>query len=387
MSRAPHATIVGGGVIGLSIAWELAGRGFRVTLIESDEIGRGTSRAGTGILPAANLDRATDPIDRLRGLSHRLFPQWIESLQSITGIDCGFRRCGGWYLADTRGEQAAMLGMTGYWDELGIDCQPVPLDRLSEREPFLTAWADRSPHASAWWVEDECQIRPPRYLRALHQACLDAGVEMIEHAPVSDLRTCEDSTEVLAGDRWHRSDAVIVCAGAWTGRVASCLRLEVGLVPIRGQILLLKTPTPLLHGVVNVGHRYIVCRDDGNTLVGSCEEEVGFELGTTEPVLDSLREFAMGLIPDLASAEPIDAWSGLRPLTFDGFPMIGRVPGTGNVYVAAGHYRSGLHLSPGTAVVLADLLEGRQPQISIESFGVGKQQSESFAAVEAAHQR
>lgn len=383
MSQPKHVTIVGGGVIGLSLAWELAQRGFRVTIVERDRVGRATSWAGTGILPPANLERATDPIDQLRGLSHQLFPQWIDRLESITGIDCGFRRCGGWYLADTRGEQAAMLGMKGYWDELGIACQPLSLDELCQREPSLSSWARRSEQVSAWWVEDECQLRPPRFLQALDQACRAEGVEFIEQAEVADIRQRDGASEILVGDRWLGSDAVIVGAGAWSGQVAASLRLEISLVPIRGQILLLKSATPLLHSVVNVGHRYMVCREDGHTLVGSCEEEVGFQLGTTDTVLGSLREFAVELVPELSSAAEVTAWSGLRPATFDGFPMIGRVPCAENIYVAAGHFRSGLHLAPATAVVMADLLEGRQPRVSIDSFGVGKQQSEPAATVEA----
>jgi len=163
--------------------------------------------------------------------------------------------------------------------------------------------------------------------------------------------------------------------------VAKSLRLESSIVPIRGQMLLLKTQSPLLKSVINVGHRYIVCRGDGFTLVGSCEEETRFELGTTKDMLDLLKQFAFSLVPELEFAQYVNAWSGLRPLTFDGFPMIGRVPDTSNLYVAAGHFRSGLHLSPGTAVTLADLLTNRTPQVSLEPFRVGKQQSGSTPSV------
>ena len=156
--------------------------------------------------------------------------------------------------------------------------------------------------------------------------------------------------------------------------MAQC-RINPRNVPIRGQMLVLQTESPLLNSVVNVGNRYIVCRDDGTTLVGSCEEETGFNLGTTEWMLDSLREFANSIVPELKSAQRVDAWSGLRPMTFDGFPMIGPVPQAPNLYVAAGHFRSGVHLSPGTAVALADLMTNRRPQVSLDAFRVGKQQS------------
>ena len=375
MNKQHHALIVGGGVVGLSIAWELARRERRVTLLERDRIGQATSRAGAGILPAANFEKSTDAIDQLRGLSHGLFPCWTEELESTTGIDCGFRRCGGWYLADTKGEKASMQGMTHYCDELGIECESVSSQSLAEREPALASWIRHNSDASAWFFPSECQIRPPRYLRALEQGCRIAGAELVENAAVTDIQSTDNGVRTFDGDRWHSSDSIVVCGGAWTGRIAKSLQLDSSIVPIRGQMLLLKTDSPLFRSIVNVGHRYVVCRDDGYTLVGSCEEETGFNLGTTDAMLRSLRSFAVSLVPELESAQHVDAWSGLRPMTFDGFPMIGRVPGTSNVFVAAGHFRSGLHLSPGTAVSIADLIDGKQPRISLESFRVGKQQS------------
>jgi glycine oxidase len=142
-------------------------------------------------------------------------------------------------------------------------------------------------------------------------------------------------------------------------------------------MLLLKTPVALSQRVINVGQRYLVFRQDGHILVGSCEEETGFELATTASMLQSLREFAVGVIPELKKAETVSSWSGLRPMTFDGFPMIGRVPGCNHVYVAGGHYRSGLHLSPATAMVITDLIFGRTPTIPLNAFRVGKQQTAS----------
>jgi glycine oxidase len=204
-------------------------------------------------------------------------------------------------------------------------------------------------------------------------------VELIENSAVTDIRATDHRAEAQVGDRWHPSDSIIVCSGAWTGQVAKSIGLERSIIPIRGQMLLLKTESPVCQSVINVGQRYVVCRDDGYTLVGSCEEEVGLELGTTVTMLRSLRDFAVSLIPELEFAQQVDAWSGLRPVTFDGFPMIGRAPGTSNLYVAAGHFRSGIHLSPGTAVILADLITGQQPPVSTDSFRVGKQQSQNVS--------
>ena len=327
----------------------------------------------SGILPAANMETATDPLDQLRGLSHRLFPEWVAELQSVTGVDSGYRRCGGWYLADTPGEHASMVGMTQYWNELSIQCESVSLGELTDRERALRPSAGRK--TTAWFLPDECQVRPPHYLRALHLACQAGGVETITDAVVGDVRWGSHSAAVQVRGRWMECDRAVVCGGAWSGSVAARLRLQSSVVPVRGQILLLKTEVPLLKSVVNVGHRYLVCREDGHTLVGSCEEEVGFQNGTTDAMLSSLADFAIGLVPGLADAPRVGGWSGLRPMTFDGFPMIGRLPDSENVFVAAGHFRSGIHLSPATAVVLADSMGGDPPVVDIDSFSVGKQQS------------
>jgi glycine oxidase len=369
-----HVTIVGGGVIGLAIAWELARREFRVTVLERGEVGHGTSWAAAGILPAASLGRTTDAIDELRGLSHQMFPKWTTELQAITGIDSEFNRCGGLFLAETAGERASLVGMTSYWDDLGIACESLSSKALVEREPGLSLWADRFPNSSAWWVPDECQIRPPRYLQALEAACRIASVEICENANVDDVEFADHPRVRVNGD-WTSSDTLVLCGGVWTGQISDRLQLESSLVPVRGQMLLLKTDVPVVSSVVNVGHRYIVCRKDGYTLVGSCEEEKGFELGTSDDMLDSLRKFANQLVPTLEDAQPCDSWSGLRPMTFDGFPMIGRLPNSQHVYVAAGHFRSGLHLSPGTAVAVADLIMGQTPPICLDAFRIGKQQS------------
>lgn len=374
--------VVGGGAIGLAVAWEMARRGDRVTLLEREKhAGKGTSWAAAGILPPANLQSATDPIDRLRGLSHDLYPDWCDQLMAATGIDPGFRRCGGWYLADTPGERASMIGMTDYWRDLQMECQRVDSRELIEREPNLSAQKHLSDNLDAWWVPDECQIRCPDYLSALTAACRNSGVEIVCGTEVEDIRWNSKLAGVRSGGRWLESDRVVLCGGVWTGRIASLLKLQRSLVPVRGQIVLFKTAHPLLRSVVNVGHRYVLCRDDGHTLIGSCEEEVGFQLGTTDEMLESLRQFAFDLVPKLSDATMTDAWSGLRPMTFDGFPMIGRLPESENVFVAAGHFRSGIHLSPGTAVTLCDLMTGQTPSVDLDSFRIGKQQSNNADTV------
>lgn len=392
--------VIGAGAIGLTLAYELARRGRSVTLVERDRLvvpdesscvdsnqavdsprRSASSWAAAGILPPANLESSTDPIDRLRGLSHGLFPDLAARLLDETGVDPQLVRCGGWYLSDTIGETASMAGMVSYWQDLSIDCQELAISDLVQSEPALEAWASRTTEGKAWWVPEEYQIRTSRFLQALVEGCRKLGVVLLDRTKAVGLDDSKGDVSVLLEGRSRQesrlvADQVSVCGGTWSGLLAERLRLWQSLVPVRGQMLLLKTETPVLSSIINLGQRYFVPRSDGAVLVGSCEEEVGFQHGTTPAILADFRQFVREVCPPLAAAREIGAWSGLRPLTFDGFPMIGKLPDSESVFVAAGHFRSGIHLSPGTAVCLADLMCGQDPPVEMGAFRVGKQQAQ-----------
>lgn len=370
--------VVGGGVIGLSIAWRLSIEGRRVTILERDQIGKGSSWAGAGILPPANLE-STEPIDLLRGLSHQLFPAWSKELESATGQDPGLRLCGGWYLADSPGEMASLVGMADYWNRLKIEAHQIPMSELSTRETILSEWSKKPESIGAWWVPNEYQLRPPWYLKSLRAACENQNVTFHEQCSVRGVREINTTPQINVNDHWHSCNQLVICSGAWINQHTSNLALGKSVFPIRGQMLLLKTSRPLSTRIFNLGQRYLVCRDDGHVLVGSCEEEVGFLNGTTDEVQENLQQFAVSLIPQLQNAQQKTSWSGFRPMTLDGLPMIGRVPGSASTYVACGHFRSGLHLSPATAQIITDLLQNRKTTIPIAPFRVGQQTNEQVS--------
>lgn len=387
--------IVGGGVIGLSLAWELARRGRAVTVIEqhglpgvtpdsrqASEVAPCTSWAAAGILPPANFELATDSLDRLRGFSHQIWPDWAARLQEISGIDVGLIACGGYYLAETAGEAAAMIGMTAYWDELDIECKALSREDLRVRLPHLTSWMNNNPwmrdhpDRAAWWVPDEYQVRPPRLLKALHAACIANGVRFITSTPVTHIDDSRSATVLYQEDppgsesQLATAQRVVLCGGAATGLIDPMIGLQNALIPVRGQVLLLQCDCFREPTVINIGNRYLVSRGDGYVLVGSCEEEVGFAQHATAPMIEELRRFAAHVCPQLAQAVEVHRWAGLRPMTFDGFPMLGRVPGRSNVFVASGHYRSGIHFSPATAVAMADMIEQRPSFMDLSPFAV-----------------
>jgi glycine oxidase len=140
--------------------------------------------------------------------------------------------------------------------------------------------------------------------------------------------------------------------------------------PIRGQMVLFKTPRPLLSRIINEGSRYLVPRSDGRLLAGSTEEDVGYDRSNTDAGVAGLVNFAIGLVPQLADAEVERTWAGLRPCTADGLPYLGRLPNYENAYLAAGHFRGGLQLSTGTARVMSQLMQGQATDINLTMFAI-----------------
>ena len=172
------------------------------------------------------------------------------------------------------------------------------------------------------------------------------------------------------GDGELTAGRIVLAGGVSIGGLSGFSTLRQSVIPVRGQILRLVGGGSRPPSVVNVGQRYLVPRRDGSVLIGSVEQEVGHDWSTEEQTLDDLRRFAAGLIPSLADAPEIESWSGLRPMTFDGLPMIGPLPGHDGVWVAGGHYRSGIHLSPGTAECLTAVIDGGRPPVDLKPFAL-----------------
>jgi glycine oxidase len=163
----------------------------------------------------------------------------------------------------------------------------------------------------------------------------------------------------------------LLAAGAWTDGVLKRLGSDgAGVHPVRGQIVLVRLVPPSSHRILIVGKRYIVPRGDGHYLIGSTEEpEAGFTKGNTAGAVAELLDFASGLLPALHQAELVKCWSGLRPGSRDGWPIIGPLPGWENVWVAAGHFRAGVQLSPGTARLIAEVWSGQTPCVPLDAVG------------------
>jgi glycine oxidase len=366
MGRMYDCIVIGGGVIGMSLAYELSGRGASVCVLDRQAPGREASWAGAGIVaPAIDLPDG-GPAERLHSLSCRLHPRWAELLREETGIDNGYRHCGAIHLSFDEGRGAELRASADSWRMGGLAVEEIDPDHLANLEPHLRP--ARQPQA-AFHVPEEAQLRNPWHMKALSAACQRRRVHIRSHVEVRQLLLRRGRAEgVQLDDGDLKGDAVCVASGAWSKALLEQVGTSPHLRPIRGQIVLFSAKCPLLTRIVNVGHRYLVPRPDGRLLVGSTEEDVGFDKSTTAAAIEGLIHFARGLVPELGEATIEKTWAGLRPCTGDGLPYLGHVPAYENLYVAAGHYRSGITLSPGTAVVLSELIRGQEPSIDLVPF-------------------
>jgi glycine oxidase len=369
----PDCLIVGGGVVGLSLAYQLSGRGVTVEVIDRGDMGREASWAGAGILPPANRATAVHPLEQLRALSQELHPKWAVELRKQTGIDTGFRECGGLYLARSAGEVASLVAFAEMLRDLDIAIDRIPHDKLTTIEPGLKDLAKSGTLKAAYTLPGEAQLRNPDHLRALAVACEQNGVLLRSRTELIEIEQAGKQISGLQTSQGRlEADRYCLTSGAWTYALLRQLDITTGIMPVKGQMVMFKCDKPPFDHVLNEGPRYLVPRDDGRVLVGSTEEEVGFDKSNTEEGVAELIDLARQLVPSLHDAEIERTWAGLRPGSFDGFPYLGAIPGFENAFTAAGHFRSGLHMSTGTALVMTQLMLGESPEIDLTPFRVGR---------------
>src|SRR5262249_28259656 len=292
MSRHPDVLILGGGVIGLTAAYFLAREGILVEVVDKGEFGQEASWAGAGILPPGNPAAAKTAFDQLRAHSAALYPTLSAELHERTSIDNGYVRCGGLELLGNEQDPDEE------WRGAGIRLEMVSGKHLHELEPALGPLVSQ-----ACFLPELAQLRNPRHIKALLAACRSLRVSLRPGCPAH--RFEHDGRRVLA----VRSNAgalsagkYLVATGAWTDPLLELLGWQPGIRPIRGQIVLLNTGGRLLSRVLVQGKRYLVPRADGRLLVGSTEEDAGFDKRTTVGAIRELLSFAIRSVPALADA-------------------------------------------------------------------------------------
>ena len=356
--RSHDVIVVGGGVIGCSVAFALSRMGASVLLIERDRVGVHTSRSAAGMLaPITESADEEGTAFRIGLESLELFPALVAEIRELSGIDPRYTECGLLRVAeadevDAFRERALRLEAYG--------CEWLDRDEVRKTEPRLAL-----PVAGGLWSPREAYIDGFLLTRAFAAAAARRGTQLQLGTTVSGL-LCEG--ERVRGVRTSAGEflasEVVLCAGAWTGFISDEVRERLPIEPVKGQMIALESPDPGLPCVIWGRGIYLVPRDE-SVSVGATVERVGFDVRTTASGVAELIAGATHVLPVLGESTFQEAWSGLRPGTPDDLPLVGPVPGFSGLTVAAGHYRRGILLSPITGLAIADwiLSEKRSPEL------------------------
>jgi len=363
----PDVLIIGGGVIGLSIARELHKRGVqRITLVEKGACGEESSWAAAGMLgPQAEANEGGAFFD-MTVASRDLYPDFAAELLDETGIDVELDQNGTLYLAFTDDDVAEVHERFRWQRKADLRVEHLSADDARRAEPFI------SPEIrGALFFPNDWQVENRKLLVALRRYAELGGIDIRENTHIERL-TLENGrvTEAVTNKERFLADKTVLATGAWTSLIKlGDLEIPFKVEPIRGQMIAFQMPKRLFRRVVYSRRGYIVPRVDGRLLAGSTSEYVGFDRSVTESATDRLREMASEIAPSTAGLEIADRWAGLRPHATDRLPILGSLDGIEGLFIATAHYRNGILLAPLTAKVTADSLVGGKASEYFEAFG------------------
>jgi len=365
----PRVIIIGAGVVGLGIAWRIAGRAA-VTIFDRGKAGAGASHAAAGMLAACcEAEPGEEALVALGRESQARWPAFAEELQRASGIDVELRREGTLVLALTADDQAEIAHRLEFQRRLDLPLEWLPAAATRAREPRLAGKI-----AGAVFSPEDHQVDNRKLAQALRIAAENAGATIHEHRPVKEIvvQGGRANGVLLEDGSIAAADIVVLAAGAWSrsiGGLPSDRRPPVR--PVKGQMLALRmdAAAPLLTHVLWAPGAYLVPRRDGRLIIGATVEEKGFDDTITAGGVLTLLEAAWRAVPAVEELPIDEIWVGHRPGSRDDAPILGPGPLEGLFY-ATGHHRNGILLAPVTADAMARLVLDGVAEPAIKPFGL-----------------
>ena len=352
--------IIGGGVIGLALAWRLRHVGVTVLVVEKGEPAREATHAAGGMI--AHCDPHNPP--ELAGMiaaSARMYPEFVRELRDDAFESPDLRDAG--TIAFFAGDESPKCAGVRALDE----------GKLSRLEPLITL---RGP---AYFLP-ECSVDPRKLGSALEKTARHRGVDFVTGSPVTEVAVLGGrATGVRTAKSFYAAGAVVNCAGAWAAQMKP---FGAPTRPVKGQMLcVVPAPPapakeagvehpksgPLIQHTIRTPEIYIIPRSDGRIVLGATVEEAGFDKRVDSATVHNLHQAACKVVPEIAHMRIHDAWAGLRPGSPDGLPILGATSLSG-YYVATGHYRDGILLAPITAQVITQLISGLPTSFDLAPF-------------------
>jgi glycine oxidase len=375
------AIVIGGGIIGCSVAWRLAAEGVATTVLERGRVGQEASWAAAGMIaPQAEAD-GPGPFFDFCMKARDAFETIVDRLVRDGGVDPEYDRAGILYVALDETERAQLERRAKWQRAVGAPVEELTGAEARRVEPMLSPETVYAIHMPTNRRADNRKLT-----QAYAAAARKAGAELVEGARVEALAICggravgdvqasglvQACGVVMDDGSTREADVVINAAGSWAGEVRGLEADRVKLHPVRGQIVCFEMTPGTIGPALFSLRGYLVPRRDGRLLAGSTMEEAGYNKVVTLAGLEKIARGAAAIAPALGDAPFRQAWAGLRPATRDLLPVLGFSPSVPNVLWAVGHFRSGILLSAITGEIIADLVKGRRPAIELDAFSAAR---------------
>jgi glycine oxidase len=358
--------IVGGGIIGGSIAFELTRRNLRVAVLDRQELMQEASWAAAGMLSPAPDSPAAIPLVPLSRASLALYPHFVAAVEEDSEIRTGYRTGGALEVLCHGDAERELSTLVALHHGLGLACEPLQLEEAREMEPAL----GRDVRAAAF-LPDEASVNPRSLTAALLAASSEAGAALRPAVDVVSLvRNNKRCVGVkAAGGETFSAGHVVLAAGCWTSQLSGAAPYA-PTRPVRGQMVALQHAGEPIRQVLRSERGYNVPRDletPQKLVAGSTLENAGYEKAVTSGGLEQILGAVNEVAPCLAGAEILETWSGLRPGTPDQLPILGPTDLEG-LMIATGHYRNGILLAPITAKLMSEWITERRVSLNCEDF-------------------
>jgi glycine oxidase len=363
------AIVIGGGIIGCSVAWRLAAEGVATTMLERGRVGQEASWAAAGMIAPQAEAEGPGPFFDFCMKARDAFDGIVDRLMRDGGVDPEYDRAGILYVALDADERAQLERRARWQRSVGAPLEELSGAEARRVEPMLSPEAVYAIHMPTNRRTDNRKLT-----QAYAAAARKAGAEFVEGARVEALALRGERAigVLMDGGSIREADVVVNAAGVWAGEIRGLEADRVKLHPVRGQIVCFEVAPGTIGPALFSLRGYVVPRRDGRLLAGSTMEEAGYNKSVTLAGLDKIARGAAAIVPTLGAAAFREAWAGLRPATRDLLPVLGFSPSVSNVLWAAGHFRSGILLSAITGEIIADLVKGRRPAVELGAFSAAR---------------
>ncbi|MDR4946659.1 glycine oxidase ThiO [Neobacillus cucumis] len=375
MKNTFDVAIIGGGINGSSIAYQLSKIGKKVVVLEKNQLACEASSAAAGMLAAQAEIEQDGPFFQLALKSQSMFQALSNELLEMTGIDIEFIQKGMIKIAETEEMAKEVQQQAAFQRNWDPEIEWLNSHSLRELEPSLSTSV-----TGGMYLPNDGHVQPEKLSKAFAKAAEQLGATILENTEVLSFIYENDQvvgvTTTLGNIHCHQA---VLASGAWASKLLQETGLDITVYPVKGECFSVKTDTPIINRTIFSDKRcYIVPKRNGEIYIGATQVEHTFDKKVTPGGITRLIDRAVKLVPQIKDAPWERVWAGVRPQTGDGLPYIGEHPFRKGLFIAAGHYRNGILLSPVTGTLVADLLQGKTDEKLLTAFRIDRNKAKVY---------